>query len=65
MTLKELCSRATPDAEIFVMHDRSEDELAIEALDKSAVRIEGYPGQQRIIIDFRFLAYDIYRKDRH
>lgn len=60
MTVRDLLARAGPDAEILIMYDESEDELAIHPPDEGAIRVETHQGKRRVIIDLRWYAKDIY-----
>ncbi len=59
MKVRDLVARAGLDAEILVMYDESEDELAIEPAEEGVIRVEPYEGIQRVIVDLRY-AKNIY-----
>ncbi len=60
MKVRELLAVAGPDAEVVVLCDESEDELAVQPLDFEKVQVAMHGGQRRVVIDLRLYVKDIY-----
>ncbi len=58
MKVRDLLAQVGPDAEILVMYDEREDELAIHRIDEGAVIVNS--NENTVTIDLRWYAKDIY-----